>query len=360
MVSILESLGWNRHFALSFAELSSPCQLPGRVLAGTHGIVRVHTEDGVQEAVVAGRLRHRAAEGEDLPVVGDWVVVQPPESSTGEVARVETVLPRRSKLSRKVAGARAVEQVVAANVDLVFLVMGLDGDYNPRRLERFLIMVAASGARPSIVLNKADLCANVGERLEEVRCLAPEVPVCAISAVAGDLSAVESLLAVGETVCLLGSSGVGKSTLVNRLAGKELLRTEAVRTSDDRGRHTTTHRELFVLTQGWLLIDNPGVREIQLWDTDDGMAESFADVQGLARQCRFRDCNHTGEPGCAVRRAVEEGTLDESRLLQLEKLEREAEVLERRRDVRASREADRRRDRYYKSVQKEVRRRKGR
>ncbi|MCP4655816.1 MAG: ribosome small subunit-dependent GTPase A [bacterium] len=350
MSSILNDYGWNRFFEESFAPHARDGRQPGRVVFASRGIYRVHTPDGNVEAVPAGHLRHHAEGAEELPAVGDWVAVHRPDPIGA--ALVEAVLPRRTRLSRKVAGERAVEQLVAANIDVVFLVMGLDGDYNLRRLERLLVMAGDSGARPVVVLNKADLGPPPETRTAEVKAVAPGVPVVVSSALEGRLAGLDPYLKPRETVVLVGSSGVGKSTLINRLSGREVLRTAAVRAGDDRGRHTTTHRQLVALPNGSLLIDNPGIRELQLWSAGDGLDDAFEDIGALAAGCRFRDCTHTREPGCAVRAAVDAGVLDPRRLANLSDLDREVRALEQRRDVRLQRQEGRRVGRLYRSVLK--------
>lgn len=347
----LHEYGWNSSLDEIFSPYSEGGLVPGRVILAERSVLDVATESGTRRAALSGRLRHHAAGSGDLPAIGDWVALK--LSDVDGVARIHAVLPRRSKISRKVAGTAAVEQVLAANVDVVLLVMGLDGDFNMRRLERFLVMTWESGARPVVVLNKLDLCGDLGDYLQTVEEAAPGVPVVAIAAREGEIEPVLSHLVSGETVVLLGSSGVGKSTLLNRLYGGDLLRTAPVRSSDDRGRHTTTHRRLVRLPSGCLLIDSPGLREIQLWDSEEGLEEAFEDIRELATDCRFRDCTHQDEPGCAVLAAVESGELDARRLESLRTLESEAASLERRRDVRASRQIDKRLGRLYRAVMKE-------
>jgi ribosome biogenesis GTPase len=257
------------------------------------------------------------------PAVGDWVAVRPPASPT-EPGLIRAILPRRSKFSRKAAGSRTDEQVVAANVDTVFLMTGLDGDFNPRRIERYLAAGWESGAEPVLVLSKADLSEDLAERVQEVETIALGAPVFAVSSRTGQgMEALAPYLRPGRTVSVLGSSGVGKSTLINFLLGRDVQKTGGVRASDDRGRHTTTHRALFVTPSGALLLDTPGMRELQLWEADEGLGATFADIEDLAEGCRFNDCAHEGTPGCAVEAAVVEGALAPGRLESYRKLQRE-------------------------------------
>jgi ribosome biogenesis GTPase len=256
---------------------------------------------------------------------------------------VQAVVPRRSAFVRRAAGEQTVEQVVAANVDTVLLVSGLDHDFNPRRVERYVLLAWESGARPVVVLNKADLRDDVDACRRAIEQIAPGVAVHAVSARdPPSLAALAPYLLPGRTVALLGSSGVGKSTLLNRLMGTEVQPTRAVREHDQRGRHTTSDRHLFVLPGGALAIDTPGMRELQLWDSGAGLAATFEDVDALAPRCRFRDCTHEAEPGCAVRAAVAEGRLAEDRLASFHKLRAELRHLERKQDERAQSDANRR------------------
>jgi ribosome biogenesis GTPase len=334
---VLREIGFTGPVAESFAPFGELGLVPGRVVAGHTGLVRVRTDDREVLAVLAGSLRHKARSPEERPAVGDWVALRPPER--GHRAVVQTILPRRTAFVRRAAGKRDVAQVLAANVDTVFLVMGLDGDYSLRRIERALVLAWESGAYPVILLNKADLCEDVPARRAEVEAVAPGVPVRAIAAKPGEgLAALAPWLAPGQTVALLGSSGVGKSTIVNRLLGREKQRTQEVLESGQRGRHTTTHRELVVLPGGALLLDTPGLREIQLWSDETGLQAAFEDVHELATACRFTDCRHGTEPGCAVRAAVDEGRLDRARLDSFRKLQAELRALEIREDPLKRRE----------------------
>ncbi len=275
------------------------------------------------------------------PAVGDWVAL----GSGGRRGprQIEAILPRTSVFVRKVAGAAVREQVVAANLDVVFVVTDAGPDFNVRRLERYLAATWSSGATPVIVINKIDLATDLEATLDAVRKIALGVDVLSVSAIDGTgQDALESYLAPRKTVALLGSSGVGKSTLVNRLIGREKMATAAIRESDGRGRHTTSHRELLRLPSGALIIDTPGMRELGLWDADDGLAETFADIASIASECRFRDCTHGAEPGCAVRQAVEGGDLDHARVESFKGLKKELDLQDDRRVVAERREAKRR------------------
>ena len=347
----LNAFGWCDHFARHFHSHSEQEREPGRVVLRQQHRYAVRTAGGEFDAEVAGRLLHHAAEPAELPAVGDWVAVSRPPGHGAAV--IHAVLPRRTRLSRKVAGRRATEQVVAANVDVVFVVMGLDGDFNLRRLERFLVTAWESGARPVAVLNKADVAADAEGRRRAVEATAPGVDVFLTSCVSGlGLDALGAFLTPAETVALVGSSGVGKSSLINLLLGHDALRTGAVRDGDDRGRHTTTHRQLFALPDGALLIDNPGIRELVPWSSDGGLGGAFEDVEALAAGCRFRDCTHSGEPGCEVSASVADGRLDAGRLRNYRDLEREARALELRRDKAARRAAGKKAQAMYRGAKK--------
>jgi ribosome biogenesis GTPase / thiamine phosphate phosphatase len=318
----LAVLGWTAAHGAEFETYATDGLIPGRVVAEHRAGYVVRDGHGEALARARGRLHDEAAVGGLLPAVGDWVALR--SLGSGQSA-IEAVLPRRTAISRKEALKGSEEQVLAANVDAVFLVMGLDGDFNIRRLERYLTTAWDSGATPVVVLTKLDLCRDPALVLE-AEAVAMGVPVVAVSSVTGDgLDALDVFMPPPTTVVLLGSSGVGKSTLINRLLGEERLATAGVR-SDGRGRHTTRHRELLPLPGGALLIDTPGLRELQLWQGD--VDEAFADVVDLAAECRFSDCAHETEPDCAIRGAIASGALDGERLKAYRKLQRELLAIE--------------------------------
>jgi ribosome biogenesis GTPase len=337
----LAALGWTDRLAESFAPYAAEDLVPSRVaLEHTH-IYRVLGEAGEWLARVSGRLRHHAETRADFPAVGDWVAVEPPTG--GGDARIRAVLPRFSRFSRRAAGNPTEEQIVAANIDTVFLVSGLDGDFNPRRIERYLVVAHDSGATPVIVLNKADLADDPDALVREVEAMAVGVDVHQISCRRPEsLDVLQRYLGRGRTGALLGSSGVGKSSIVNQLVGFDLLRTRDVRVADSRGRHTSTARQLVLLPGGGVLIDTPGMRELQLWETAETVGGTFADIEARAEDCRFRDCQHRTEPGCAVRAAVDAGEIPATRLDSFHKLLAEQAYQATQQDERAQIELKRR------------------
>lgn len=319
----LETWGWDAHYAAHFEHYQEEGFSAGRVIAEHKNSYLVCTEQGEMPARLTGKMLYDALARADLPVVGDWVVLRILDGSDPQ-AVVHAVLPRKSKLSRKEAGRRTDEQPVAANVDTVFLMTGLDGNYNVRRIERALTLAREGGAAPVILLSKADLCPDYDERLAAVAAITAGAPVHAISVPQQHgLETLAAYLLPGRTLALLGSSGVGKSTLTNYLLGRDAQQVQEVRRFQEKGKHTTTHREIFTLPSGALLIDTPGMRELQLWGEGEGLTETFADIEELARQCRFSDCRHKQEPGCRVREALRHGELDPGRYENYQKMQQE-------------------------------------
>ncbi|HXV22605.1 MAG TPA: ribosome small subunit-dependent GTPase A [Desulfuromonadales bacterium] len=315
----IENLGWNAHFAEQFKPYEQQGLAAARVVRAGGGFYSLLDGDTEKTATLAGHLRH-VSSPDTLPVVGDWVIVDP---SVAVGDRIQAVLPRRTALKRAAAGSRksasdkpSTAQVLAANVDTAVIVSGLDRDYNPRRIERYLTLVYESGATPVIALNKSDLCAEAEACRAEIEAIAFGVPVLVTSALSGDgLGELEPYLRAGQTLVLLGSSGAGKSTLLNRIAGAARQSTSPVSTAVGKGVHTTSHRELFPLPGGALVIDTPGLRELHLWgESRDGLESTFPEIAALAKQCRFSDCRHDNEPGCAVRASLMTGELDAARL----------------------------------------------
>jgi ribosome biogenesis GTPase len=331
--------GWNARLNELFAPHADAGYEPGRVTQQHKARYVLATAAGEIAGVVTGKLLHQADTRVDLPAVGDWVALRRHD----DLATIHALLPRHSQFIRKVPGVRLEPQVVSANIDTIFLLVGLDGNFSLARIERYTAAAWESGARPVVLLTKADLCPDVPARLAAAQAVAGGASVHAISAPEGvGLAAVHSYLSSGETGALLGSSGVGKSTLLNALLGDERQQTQAIRADDSKGRHTTTSRQLFRLPGGALMIDTPGMRELQLWEAEEGVEETFADIEALATDCRFADCRHAGEAGCAVQAALEAGRIDARRWASFQKLRRELTFLASREDDDAYRARRRR------------------
>jgi ribosome biogenesis GTPase len=341
----LHDLGWDATWEDAFKPYARQELLPARVAVRHHGPCELFTEQGALGGLPSGRLAD-----DELPAVGDWVAARPLAGERKAV--IEAVLPRRSAFTRKEAWRRSVEQVIVANVDTVLLMSAFGHDLNPRRLERYLVAAWESGSEPAIVLNKADVEPDHVSAVVSVEAIAFGIPVHVVSAVTGQgLEQLAPYVRRGRTVAVLGSSGVGKSTLVNRLAGGEVLATRELR-ADGRGRHTTTHRELVPLPAGGLLLDTPGMRELQPWAGEESLGEAFQDVTSLAAECRFADCAHEHEPGCAVRAALAAGSLPAERWESYRKLQRELRSLEIRRSKALQAEERRRRRAFSRSLRR--------
>jgi ribosome biogenesis GTPase len=320
MMNILFVLGWNSFFADSFCSLARPELVPARIISQQKNSYRIMSSNGELEAVISGKMVY-TSQSKQYPAVGDWVAVLPPLN--GAIALIEGLLPRKSQFSRLAAGGRdrrsggaTTEQIVAANIDIVFIVSALDSGrgLNLRRLERYLTLSWNSGATPVILLNKADLCQDIISVISDVGEIAQGISVLPVSALKNSgLEHLKRHLTRGITAAFIGPSGVGKSSIINSLLGMDIIKVNAVRQSDFAGHHTTTHRELFLLPDGGAVIDTPGMREIQLWSDEESLDDTFPDIQVLASQCRFGDCQHSAEPGCAVQQALQCGELASAR-----------------------------------------------
>lgn len=330
----LQQLGWNSEFQNQFSLLNLHNCIPARIAEENKGLYRVFSEPGVLIATLTGRIRFHAEEHTDLPVVGDWVAITP-RVSEGR-ATIEAIVWRKSVLSRKEAGKRLNKQVIAANLDSIFVVTSLNQDFNERRIERYLSIVWESGSQPVVLLNKADLCSNPDAFRDIVQNLAHGVSVLTLSATTGEgIAQLTRYMEGNKTAAFIGSSGVGKSTIINALLGNPVLRVHDIRESDDRGRHTTTSRQMFLLPNEGIVIDTPGMREIGLRDSTTGFSRTFPELVELSSRCRFRDCNHRGEPGCAIAEAIEEGMITVDRLESYHKLQAELRFIQRKTNYQA-------------------------
>ncbi len=318
----LQSLGW-KHF---FQQQLDPEDdlVPARVSRQDLNRYHLLSENGPLIGILPGRIRKEIASKAELPTVGDWVLVTPADASDPTQVVIQKTLDRASKFSRKEAGEKFDEQVVAANIDMVFIVTGLDENFNAARIERYLVLTWNSGALPVIVLNKTDLCSDLDEKMAEVEEISRGTPIYAISALNNSgLENLKNYIEPGCTAAVLGSSGVGKSTIINNILGFDHFKTGEVRQTDSKGRHTTTHRELCLLDNGGLVIDTPGMREIQIWADEDTMTATFEDVEAFIGHCKFTDCQHQTEPGCALQRALTDGKLEPERLQSYQKFKLE-------------------------------------
>ncbi len=350
----LNELGWNHFFQQQTAD-QNPEFLPARVSRQDANRYILLSEKGELIGHLPGRFRQLALSKADIPTVGDWVLVSPIEGGEAGTVQIEYLLERKSKFSRKEAGDVVDEQVVAANIDTIFIVNGLDDDFNPKRIERYLLLSWDSGAVPVIVLNKSDICDDLDNKLEELEAIAMGTPIITISAKEGSgIDAIRENIESGSTCALMGSSGVGKSTIINALLGYERFDTGEVREDDSKGRHTTTFREMVRLPEGGLIIDTPGMREIQVWADEESIGRSFSDIEELALNCKFTDCQHDQEPGCAIRDAIDDGSLEENRLTSYRKLLRELQHLEAQVDPAARAEKRQARRKFAKSIRNRV------
>jgi ribosome biogenesis GTPase len=309
----LHTLGWNDYFQSCFDHIAGTDDKlePARITCGYKEHYRISFGGGDALASVSGKFRYQATKTTDYPVVGDWVAASPDKSRKHAV--IHFLLPRKTYFSRKAAGTGIEEQAISANIDTCFIVTDFGYDFNERRIERYLTLVYESGANPAIILNKSDLCEGTEAYVRRIQSIAFRVPVIVLSTLTvTGFDTLHSFLREGATASFLGSSGVGKSSIINSLAGKDLLKTMETR-ANGKGKHTTSNRELFVLDKKGIVIDNPGMRELQLWAGEDSAGETFADIEALSAHCRFRDCSHYHEPGCAVLEAVEHEELDRKR-----------------------------------------------
>jgi len=354
LVPGLSRLGWGPDLEHEFEQYAAAGLVPGRVAVQHRGAYDVCTEQGYVRAGLPGRMLHGADDAADLPAVGDWVALDAP---VGGISTIRAVLTRRTAFVRTIASDQhrlSEQQVVAANVDVVFLVSALVDDYNLRRLERYLVLAWESGAEPVVVLTKSDLCDDVDGAVAEVESIAIGVPVHAVSNVTGEgVDELRPYFTGNRTVAALGSSGVGKSTLINSLSGSEVAATGEIR-QDGRGRHTTTRRELLAVPGGGFFLDTPGMRELQLSEATGGVEEAFDDVTELAAMCRFNDCAHDSEPDCAVQEALRDGRLDPERWSSYRKLQRELAMLERKLDARARSEERKKWRRFSKAQRRDA------
>lgn len=350
----LNDYGWNTFHEANWEEMNNDLKInkciPGRVVLEHKRMYRVVTTEGEWLAVCSGSMQYEAEERQDFPAVGDWVAI---EKMPGEERGIiHAIFPRTSLFSRKVAGLTIAEQIIAVNIDIVFLVMSMNQDFNSRRLERYLVAAYDSGATPVVVLTKKDLCDDPPYYISEAENIAIGAEIFTVSNITGEgIKELTSLLDGGKTAALLGSSGVGKSSLTNAICGDNTMAIQDIREDDAKGRHTTTHRELIKIPTGGVLIDTPGMREFQLWDNNESLSAGFKDIESLALSCKFNNCQHNSEPGCAIQKALASGDLLEDRYANYLKLQKELAFLDRKMD-RAAQAEERKK---WKDITKQMR-----
>jgi len=345
----LKELGWNSTYNKYITKNNLQDIVPGRISNQNGKHYKVITKEGEQSAILSNSYLRSMNNRSDIPAVGDWVGLK--INKEINMCHIQLLLPRKNKLSRKVAGKKSEEQIIASNIDIVFIFTSVDQDFNIRRLERYLSMVYEINAQPIIILNKIDTCKNLDEYTEETKTIFKNIPVIPISAKTGDnIRNIRKYIKSGKTIVLIGSSGVGKSTLINQLLGYSRQAVGEIRDSDGKGRHITSSREMIILPEGGIIIDNPGIRELQLWSSGEGISITFQDIEELSIFCKFRDCRHELEPGCAVKKAVEDGKLSIKRLDSYKKLMREYKYSQLRRNIYEQRKKDKELGKMYRQV----------
>lgn len=346
----LKNLGFDAFVEKHLQGCKSKNLFIGRISAEYKENYKIFSEEGELNAFISGKFRNNCKTREDFPAVGDWVLFDYLKNENKAI--INQILPRKSKFSRKVAGQQTQEQIIASNVDFAFIVCALNYDFNLRRIERYLSLIWQSGATPVVILTKTDLCSDVLNKISEVQNIAFGVDIHAISNISTEgIDFLQKYFEEDKTVVLLGSSGVGKSSLINNLANENIMRVNVLRANLDKGRHTTTHKQMILLPKGGLIIDTPGIRELQLWDAEDGISHTFSDIEELAQNCKFCDCTHSSEPGCAVQKAIKDGVLEVGRLENYSKVQKEQNYLLSRQTQSAAKvERDK-----WKSIHKQIR-----
>lgn len=322
----LNKLGWHAFFEKHLESINKEDFNIGRICTEQKESYRIFSQNGELSAVISGKFRNSCKSREDFPAVGDWVLFKKLEDENKGI--IHSCLPRKSKFSRKVAGKETQEQIIASNVDFAFIVCALNYDFNLRRIERYLSLVWQSGATPVILLTKSDLCDDIEEKIIKVKDIAPYIDICAISNISTEgIEKLQKYFDDNKTVVLLGSSGAGKSSLINNLANEKIMKVSELRNNLEKGRHTTTHRQMIILPNGGLIIDTPGIRELQLWDAEEGISQTFNDIEEIAKTFKFSNCKHINEPDCAIQEAINAGSLDPKRFENYLKVQKEQEYL---------------------------------